>query len=340
MSKRTLNRRQNRRIKKNQDERAGRAARREQSSLEQLNTSDLGPETEGLVIVHYGVQLDIEPLGEHGNIFRCDLRANLPPLVTGDRVVWRPARAKTGVIVARLPRTNELARPDHRGQLKPVAANIDYIVLVIAPVPEPHGNLIDRYLVVAESVGIEPVILLNKTDLLNDTNTTAIKNDLLQIYHDIDYRVLEASTITDHGLDSLKSLLQDHTSVFVGQSGVGKSSLVNLLMAGVNAEVGELSGGTGKGTHTTTAARLFHMPEGGMLIDSPGIREFGLWHMDANDVIHGFREFHPFIGRCKFRDCRHEQESGCAIHKALKEGHITPRRLASWRHIVKSLEVP
>ena len=338
MSKRRLNRRQNWRIKKIQDERAERAARREQSSLEQLNATDLGSETEGLVIAHYGVQLDIEPIGEPGNTFRCNLRANLPTLVTGDRVVWRPGKDKTGVVVAHLPRTSELARPDHRGQLKPVAANIDYIVLVIAPVPEPHGNLIDRYLVAAESVGIEPVILLNKTDLLDDTNTTAIKDDLLKVYRDIGYRMLEASTVTDHGLDALKSLLQDHTSVFVGQSGVGKSSLVNLLMPGINAKVGELSESTGKGTHTTTAAHLFHMPDGGMLIDSPGIREFGLWHMAADEVIHGFREFHPYIGHCKFRDCRHEQEPGCAIHEALNEGHITPRRMASWRHIVRSLE--
>ena len=338
MSKRRLNRRQNWRIQKIQDERADRAARREQKSLEQLNASDLESESEGLVIAHYGVQLDVEPIDEPGNTYRCNMRANLPALVTGDRVVWRAGKDKTGVVVAHLPRTSELARPDSQGQLKPVAANINYIVLVIAPIPEPYGNLIDRYLVAAESVGIEPVILLNKTDLLNAANEIAIKEDLLKIYRDIGYQVLEASTVIDHGLDTLRTLLNDHASVFVGQSGVGKSSLINCLMPGISIKVGELSANTGKGTHTTTVARLFHMPDGGILVDSPGIREFGLWHMNADDVIHGFRELHPFIGHCRFRDCRHEQEPGCAIHAALKDGHITPRRMASWRHIVKSLQ--
>lgn len=338
MSKRRLNRRQNWRIQKIQDERADRAARREKKSLEQLNASDLEPGSEGLVIAHYGVQLDVEPIDEPGNTYRCKMRANLPALVTGDRVVWRAGKDKTGVVVAHLPRASELARPDSQGQLKPVAANINYIVLVIAPVPEPHGNLIDRYLVAAESVGIEPVILINKTDLLNEANEIEIKENLLKVYRDIGYQVLEASTVTDHGLDTLRTLLNDHASVFVGQSGVGKSSLINCLMPGINIKVGELSANTGKGTHTTTVARLFHMPDGGILVDSPGIREFGLWHMNADDVIHGFRELHPFIGHCRFRDCRHEQEPGCAIHAALEDGHITPRRMASYRQIVKSLQ--
>lgn len=334
MTKRRLNRRQNWRIKKIQDERVDRAARREKKSLEQLDLNSLGPESEGLVIAHYGVQLDVEPIDEPNNPYRCNMRANLPALVTGDRVVWRAGKNQSGVIVAHLPRTSELARPDPQGQLKPVAANIDYIVLVIAPAPKPHGNLIDRYLVAAEAVGIEPIILLNKTDLLNDTSEIAIKKNLLNVYRDIGYQVLETSTVTNQGLNALKTLLNDHTSVFVGQSGVGKSSLLNHLMPGINIKVGALSERTEKGTHTTTAAHLFHMPDGGILIDSPGIREFGLWHMEANEVIHGFREFHPFIGHCRFRDCRHEQEPGCAIRTA----KITPERMASWRHIVKSLQ--
>ncbi|CAM3847664.1 small ribosomal subunit biogenesis GTPase RsgA [Parendozoicomonas haliclonae] len=337
MAKRKLNRRQNWRIQKIQEERAARASRREDKIQDQLGTSELGPEEEGLVIAHYGVQLDIERPSEPGSLYRCHLRANLPPLVTGDRIVWRPGKDDNGVVVAQLPRDSELCRPDNHGRIKPVAANIDYIVLVVAPVPRAHANLIDRYLVAAEAVDIEPVLLLNKTDLIDETNRDYLL-DLLSTYRDLGYQVLTASTKAEHGLDAIKELLKDHTSVFVGQSGVGKSSLVNVLLPGVQAKVGELSEQTGKGMHTTTAAKLFHFPDGGSLIDSPGIREFGLWHMEPEDVLNGFREFHDFIGHCRFRDCKHEQEPGCALLEALEEGKIEQKRMDSYRQILDSLD--
>nr|MDT0250278.1 small ribosomal subunit biogenesis GTPase RsgA [Endozoicomonas sp.] len=268
-------------------------------------------------------------------------RANLPPLVTGDRIVWRASnKGDMGVVVALEDRDSLLSRPDTRGQLKPVAANIDYIVLVIALVPEPYPNLIDRYLVAAETVDIEPVILLNKTDLLEDEASRQLLDNMLINYERIGYRVLKASTRTEDGLNELKNLLNEHTSVFVGQSGVGKSSLVNTLLPGVDIKVGPLSASTGKGTHTTTAAKLFHFPAGGMLIDSPGIREFGLWHMEPEDVLHGFKEFRPFIGYCRFRDCNHNQEPGCAIRNALLNGEIIQERMNSYQSILNSLEKP
>ncbi|KEI69933.1 small ribosomal subunit biogenesis GTPase RsgA [Endozoicomonas elysicola] len=339
MSKRKLTRRQSWRIQKIQDERKARAQKRELKITEDLQDESLGPEQQGLIIAHYGAQLDIEPISKPGETYRCHLRANLPPLVTGDRIIWRASnKGDMGVVVALEDRESLLSRPDMRGQLKPVAANIDYIVLVIAPVPVPHSNLIDRYLVAAETVGIEPVILLNKTDLLENEADRQVLDDMLISYEHIGYRVLKASTRTEDGLHELKSLLNEHTSVFVGQSGVGKSSLVNTLLPGVDTKVGPLSESTGKGTHTTTAAKLFHFPAGGMLIDSPGIREFGLWHMDPEDVLHGFKEFRPFIGYCKFRDCSHEQEPGCAIRKALLNGDILQERMNSYQNILNSLE--
>ncbi|WP_281645797.1 small ribosomal subunit biogenesis GTPase RsgA [Parendozoicomonas sp. Alg238-R29] len=336
MAKRKLNRRQNWRIQKIQDERAERAKKRETKIQDQLNTSELGPEEEGLVIAHYGVQLDIERPSEPGSLYRCHLRANLPALVTGDRIIWRPGKDDIGVVVAQLPRVSELCRPDNHGKIKPVAANIDYIVLVVAPVPTAHANLIDRYLVAAEAVDIEPVLLLNKTDLIDDSNRDRLLS-LMATYRDLGYQILTASTKTDHGLDEIKDLLKDHTSVFVGQSGVGKSSLVNVLLPGIETKVGELSEQTGKGMHTTTAAKLFHFPDGGSLIDSPGIREFGLWHMEPEDVINGFREFREFLGYCRFRDCNHEQEPGCALLQALDEGKIEEKRMDSYRQILASL---
>ena len=337
MSKRTLTRKQRWRIEKIQSERNARAQKREEKIAREFQSDALGPEQQGLIIAHYGAQLDIEPLDAPGETYRCHLRANLPPLVTGDHIVWRASvKDDMGVVVALSERSSLLSRPDPRGQLKPVAANIDYIVLVIAPVPTPYPNLIDRYLVAAETVHITPVILLNKTDLLDDASRIQL-DDMLTDYEQLGYRVLRASTQTADGLSELKQLLKEHTSVFVGQSGVGKSSLVNKLLPGVETKVGSLSENTGKGTHTTTAAKLFHFPDGGMLIDSPGIREFGLWHMKPADVLHGFCEFRPFIGRCKFRDCQHKQEPGCALRQALLNGDIQSRRMNSYNSILNSL---
>ena len=338
MAKRQLTRRQSWRIEKVQEERAARAARRESRALEELEGGDLGPEQTGLVIAHFGVQVEVEAQdGEQaGAVFRCHLRANLPTLVTGDRVVWRAGNQGIGVIVAQLPRHSELCRPDMRGQLKPVAANVDQIVIVFAPLPHPHANLIDRYLIAAEHAGIRPLLLLNKADLI-DAQSAAMIDSLLAIYRQLDYPLLEVSAHGGGGMDELRQRLDGRISVFVGQSGVGKSSLVNSLLPGVDTRVGALSEVTGKGTHTTTTARLFHFPGGGELIDSPGIREFGLSHVSRDDVEAGFLEFRDLLGHCRFRDCKHDREPGCALLQALEDGRIQPQRMASYRHILAGL---
>ncbi|NVK40947.1 MAG: small ribosomal subunit biogenesis GTPase RsgA [Oceanospirillaceae bacterium] len=337
MSKRKLTRRQAWRVEKIQQERAERAERRDQSVDQQLEGGDLGHEQHGLIISHFGRQVDVEALDGDapGSLHRCHMRTNLGQLVTGDRVIWRPA-SEGGVVVAQLPRHSELMRPNPQGELRPVAANIDFIVVTVAVEPTPYANLIDRYLVAAELSGIEPVILLNKTDLLSDANRDEILGMLAE-YERIGYRVLHASTASTHGLDALKQLLNDRISVFVGQSGVGKSSLINALLPGVDIRVGELSAQTRKGRHTTTTARLFHFPDGGDLIDSPGIREFGLWHLEPERLIEGFREFKPYLGHCRFRDCRHEQEPGCAIKAAIEQNDISASRVKSYQHIRQSL---
>lgn len=338
MAKRQLNRRQSWRIEKIQEERAARAARREARAVEELEGGDLGPEQHGLVIAHFGVQVEVEALdgAQSGEVFRCHLRANLPALVTGDRVVWRPGNQGIGVIVAQLPRRSELCRPDMRGLLKPVAANVDQIVIVFAPLPEPHGNLIDRYLIAADHAGIQPLLLMNKADLVNEGNAARL-DALLDVYRALGYPLLEVSAHNGSAMDELRAHLDGRVSVFVGQSGVGKSSLVNTLLPGVDLRVGALSELTQKGTHTTTTARLFHFPGGGDLIDSPGIREFSLGHVTRADVEDGFVEFRDLIGRCRFRDCKHDREPGCALLNALEDGRIHPQRLASYRHIIASL---
>ncbi len=308
-----------------------RAQKRASRAEDDLQSGELSDELPGVVIAHFGTQIDVEAVPSDGNLYRCHLRANLPPLVTGDRVVWCRGEP-TGVVVAAEPRQSELCRPDPHGRLKPVAANIDQIVIVIAPAPLPHANLIDRYLIASEHTDIEPIILLNKTDLIDDANREDIEN-LLEVYPSLGYKVLRASTKHDHGLDELVEALQNRVSVFVGQSGVGKSSLISQLLPDVDLKVGALSEKTLKGTHTTTTAQLFHFPSGGDLIDSPGIREFGLEHLDDDTLAHCFVEFRPFLGHCKFRDCQHRREPQCALLEALEEGAINPRRYASFEHI-------
>lgn len=340
MAKRRLNKQQQFRIKKIQEERAARAARKEKVVQAQADAGELGQEQEGLIIAHYGQQLDVEALeGEHtGAVVRCFVRANIDSLVTGDKVIWRQGKNETGVIVARCDRHNLLQRPDNFGALKPVAANIDHIILVIASEPEPHDNLIDRYLVASEITDIPAVILLNKTDLITDRNRAHL-DALLDRYQALGYQVVRTSAAEsgDRPSPEVEALVKDQTSAFVGQSGVGKSSIIQTLMPDEAIRVGAISESTGKGVHTTTTAKLFHLPIGGDLIDSPGIREFGLWHMTPQEIEYGFREIRDEIGHCKFRNCRHLGDPGCAIDAAAAEGRISPERLRSFHRILQDM---
>ncbi len=340
MAKRRLNKQQQFRIKKIQEERTARAARKEKAVQQLAESGELGPEQEGLIIAHYGQQLDVECLegADTGKVVRCFVRANIDSLVTGDRVIWRPGKNDTGVIVARCDRQNLLQRPDNFGALKPVAANIDHIILVIAPEPEPHDNLIDRYLVASEITDIPAVILLNKTDLIRDDNRAQI-DALLSRYEALSYEIVRTSAAEsgDRPSPEVEALVKDRTSVFVGQSGVGKSSIIQTLLPGEAIRVGAISESTGKGVHTTTTAKLFHLPMGGDLIDSPGIREFGLWHMTPQEIEYGFREIREEIGRCKFRNCRHMGDPGCAVDAAAAAGRISPERLRSFHRILQDM---
>lgn len=338
MAKRKLTKQQTWRIARIQDEKAERAARKEKQISEQLDAGELGAETHGLVIAHFGAQVEVED--EQRQRYRCFLRANLGSLVTGDHVVFRPGQEQngvpTGVVETVLERASELSRPNPYNEIKPVAANIDVILLVIAPEPYPHANLIDRYLVAAENCHIEPILLLNKIDLIDDDNIGHIE-DLLNRYSYLGYRIMQLSAKDPDSLGELKEFLKEQVSVFVGQSGVGKSSLISTLLPGEDLRIGALSEHTRKGRHTTTTARLYHFPDGGDLIDSPGIREFGLWHMSEDDVLYGFRELRALAGHCRFRDCNHEQEPGCALREAIEDELISEERFISYKRIVDTL---
>ncbi|MGB0450422.1 MAG: small ribosomal subunit biogenesis GTPase RsgA [Porticoccaceae bacterium] len=337
MAKRNLSLRQKNRIQSIQERRRERAILKNTISDDQLESmNQLGPEVRGTVITNFGAQIDIEGLegNYRDNIYRCHIRANLEPLVTGDTVIWRHGEPN-GVIVAREPRSSELLRPDPYGKLRPVAANVDRIAIVFAAKPTAYSNLIDRYLIASEAQNIQPVLVVNKIDMLKGGENSYIEQ-LISDYRTVGYEVLKVSVKTGAGIDALKDYLAAHTSILVGQSGVGKSSLINQLQPDANILVGALSEGTDKGTHTTTASRLFHLENGGHLIDSPGIREFAVTNLSDEQIIDGFIEFRPFLGQCKFRDCKHISEQGCALLEAAREGKILDVRLQNYRNILAS----
>lgn len=313
--------------------------RQQQEKLRQQSEDDLSPGNTqpGLLISHYGKTSLVEDSNQQ--IITCKNRPNLPALVCGDNVTWQPAEKEhQGIIVAVNERRSELVRPDNNGRKRIIAANIDQILIVTAAKPALNEGLLDRYLVAAELTNITPVIIFNKTDLLTESEYQD-HQQRLQLYQDIGYQVIYASCKKQHGLDELHHCLEGKTSVFVGQSGVGKSSLVNSLLPEAKADTKEVSDATGKGQHTTTTARLYHLTEEqGNLIDSPGIREFGLWQINKAQLTNGFKEFSDYAEQCKFRNCLHINEPGCAIQQAAKDNLVNEKRLASYHRILESLE--
>jgi ribosome biogenesis GTPase / thiamine phosphate phosphatase len=331
MAKRRISDQQKRRIENIQQKRRDKAGKNSTQKQASLNDQGLGAEQAGEIRTNFGQSLVVED--QNKNLFRCVARQNLGAIVCGDRVIWQKAQNDEGVIVAVEERTSLLQKPGFGGKLKPMAANIDQIIIVSSVQPPPNPYLIDRYLIAAENLPATPVILLNKTDLLDESNRSsieAIENE----YTSIGYKIIKASNVLNHGFNELQKALKTRTSIFVGLSGVGKSSLINHISPELDIRVGGLSEASGEGKHTTTSSTLYHLECGGKIIDSPGVRDFGLWNSSADDILYGFKELRPFIGQCKFSNCAHESEPGCAIQQALSDNKITMKRFNNYKKIL------
>lgn len=279
--------------------------------------------TPGLVVAAHGRQYLVE-LAD-GSTRLCFPRGKKSELACGDRVQIGEAGDGRGVVEKVAERTSLLYRSNEFRQ-KLIAANVTQIVVVVATEPSFSDELVTRCLIAADSQGIRPLIVLNKCDL---TARLPAARDALAVYRRLGYAVVELSARA--GGEALLPMLRGQTSVLVGQSGMGKSTLLNALVPDANAATREISEALDSGKHTTTHARLYHLDADSGLIDSPGLQSFGLHHLDLATLEAAFPEFRPLLGRCRFRDCRHDREPDCAFTAALARGDIDGRRFACYR---------
>jgi len=305
-----------------------------------IELGNLGEQCEGVMISRFGEQADVLEI-QSGKSYRCFLRQNLGAPVPGDRVIFRLDKNNQGIIESINERNSLLQRPSHHQGLKPVVANINRVFILVAPLPDFSTILLDRYLIAIENSGIDIVIVANKWDLIGEIKAQAIEPQL-DIYKDLDYPLVKISTKENIGQQALYDEVKGHSSILVGQSGVGKSSVINWLFPTQSITTKSISESSRLGQHTTTASQLFCLTENtieeGFIIDSPGIREFGLWHLTNQQIANGFREFQPFLGSCKYRDCKHINEPGCKIIEAVKQQKISSQRWQNYQKILANNE--
>ena len=263
----------------------------------------------------------------NGDEISCLTRGKKSEVVCGDVVEIQLTGVAQAVIERIVPRRSLLHRSDAFRE-KLIAANVTQIIIVVASEPSISDELVSRCLVAAYDQKIEVLIVLNKCDLLAATGEARKR---LTAYSAIGYRVLELSAQQD--VSPLRPYLHGHTSVLVGQSGMGKSTLINALLPDAHAATREISTALDSGKHTTTHARLYRIDDSSALIDCPGVQAFGLHHLSFGGIEQGFVEFAQYLGQCRFRDCRHVHEPGCALHNAVAEGKINARRLALFLQI-------
>ena len=298
-----------------------------------INSSD---RFEALVMSNYGVELEVRAKQDLSKPIYCRKRSNIIAPVAGDTAIVEKTSQGDFIVVAVKPRYTVLEKLSSANKLKPVAANVTQVFIVLALVPQPNFYILDKYIVTIKHYNIDLTIVLNKIDLItNDENHKEII-ERLKVYEKIGYKVIQASTVASPWVDDIKKIANQKTSVFVGDSGVGKSSLVNMMLSRNENKTGELS--SNKGIHTTSVASLSFVDSFSYIIDTPGIRELNAKFLTTDDILSGFIEFQSYIGSCKYRNCKHcEGSQGCALQQAKDQELITAERLQNYLSIIEEL---
>jgi len=315
----------------------GEAIETEEGTIEVLPEVDESICLAGRVLSVRGLISDVR--ADDGKIYACATRRLLKTLSTdqrhvvaaGDRVLFRP-EGEEGIIERVEPRRGVLSRTS-RGRQHIIVTNVDQILIVAsAAEPDLKPHLIDRYLLTAEKAGIEPLICINKCDLVD----LATLQPVIGVFAQMGYEVLPVSAETGLNADRLRARLANRESVLAGQSGVGKSSLLNVIDPGFELKTSHVSRNTDKGRHTTTTATLLPLSMGGYVVDTPGIRQFQLWDVVPEEVAGYFRDVRPLVSHCRFPDCTHTHETDCAVRDAVGDGRIDLRRYESYCHLFAS----
>jgi ribosome biogenesis GTPase len=341
MAKRRLSEQQKRRIQSKQKNRII----DNQSDDSRLQLDESSTQT-ARVISHHGRQLFAETTDLKK--IKCKIRQNLGDIACGDYVIVQRAietadashsgdtesDASQYVVVAVKERTNLLMKTGFGGAAKPVAANIGQLVIVTALKPKPNPYLIDRYLTAAENLPARALIVINKVDLI-DHESKKIIDDLTATYSAIGYDVICTSINQGIGLDLLSEALSNTTSILVGLSGVGKSSIVKAILPKEEIKIGDTSTATGEGKHTTTVSALYHLKDNGIIIDSPGVRDFTPINNSIDEITNGFVDVRKYNGACKFSNCSHNNEPGCAMRQAVSDGLLDERRFNNYMRLLK-----
>ncbi len=339
MAKRKLSKQQQRRIADQQKNKI-KNNKLQTNNLQQNNLQlDESSTQTARVISHHGRQLFAET--EKFEKIKCKIRQNLGDIACGDYVLAQQAHTATGesqnVVVAIKERTNLLVKTGFAGAVKPVAANIGQLVIVTSLKPKPNPYLVDRYLTAAENLPAKALIIINKVDLV-DVETKRMREDLTALYRDIGYDVISSSIKQNIGLEEISEALSNTTSILVGLSGVGKSSIVKAILPKEEIKIGETSATTGEGKHTTTVSALYHLKDNGIIIDSPGVRDFTPINKSLDEITYGFIDVRQFNGACKFTNCSHTNEPGCAMKQAVSDGKLNEQRFNNYLRLIQEFK--
>ena len=287
----------------------------------------------GRVITRFGAELlvtngDQRPL-------RCTTKRKLDHAACGDEVVWQENQHGNAFVTKILPRKNALTRRTYRGRSKTIAANIDQLIVTSSWLPRPIWDLVDRYLMAAVQLETDAIIIINKSDLELKQATKEDKK-ALQDYRDIGYTVISINAINGDGIDELRELMKNKINIFVGRSGVGKSSIAQHFLPDTEILVKEISQ-SGEGQHTTTTATLYDLGNEAYLIDSPGVRDYALDELTQRKLSDGYREFASYVQNCRFNNCTHNHEPQCRVRTAVEQGEISPQRYQRYLNALKNM---